>query len=260
MRQPAYKQIRFFSSGLPCVHGTTTNRTESTRNDSSRLAASRLVMSGQPSATCRHSPRHLSATYRIPSCPLAPKRRAAPNQSRSFRGDFPLQIQPLRQFPLDRNRATDHNASIRVRATVHNGFAPTAPVRQAILAQFRSRRQSTFLLLRSVLGDGSTPHKPTLGDETGRADTRKPHAKRRTVTSCALLAPRDGPTPHEPTLGDEPSRLTSASVTATVRTGPPRVSSRRRAVPRQPRSQRLANPASTYTGRYWATGQGEINA
>ena len=247
MRQPAYKQIRFFSSGLPCVHGTTTNRTESTRNDSSRLAASRLVMSGQPSATCRHSPRHLSATYRIPSCPLAPKRRAAPNQSRSFRGDFPLQIQPLRQFPLDRNRATDHNASIRVRATVHNGFAPTAPVRQAILAQFRSRRQSTFLLLRSVLGDGLTPHKSTLGDETGRVDTRQPT---RSDVSLRLAPFRLLAT----------AQLHTSRLLATVRTGPPRVSSRRRAVPRQPRSQRLANPASTYTGRYWATGQGEINA
>jgi len=248
-RQPAYNQIRPFSGGLPCCVRGRTNRTESTRNDSSRLAASRLVMSGQPSATCRHSPRHLST-----------KRLALSRRPNSHLCDFSPQIKSLRQFPPDRNRVTDHNGTARIQATVYNGSAPTAPVRQAILAQFRSRRQSLSLLLRSVLGDGSTPHKPTLGDETGRADTRKPHAKRRTVTSCALLAPRDGPTPHEPTLGDEPSRLTSASVTATVRTGPPRVSSRRRAVPRQPRSQRLANPASTYTGRYWATGQGEINA
>jgi hypothetical protein len=87
MRQPAYNQIRPFSSGLPCVHGTTTNRTESTRDDPTRLAHSRLANPGQPNATRRPSLRHLTATPQFVS-----------TLSRSGRSDFPPQIKPLRQF------------------------------------------------------------------------------------------------------------------------------------------------------------------
>ena len=152
-RQPAYNQIRPFSGGLPCCVRGRTNRTESTRNDSSRLAASRLVMSGQPSATCRHSPRHLST-----------KRLALSRRPNSHLCDFSPQIKSLRQFPPDRNRVTDHNGTARIQATVYTGPAPTAPVRQytTLLSTATAQLHTSRLLATKQVGP--TLENPTRSD------------------------------------------------------------------------------------------------
>ena len=189
-RQPAYNQIRPFSGGLPCIRGRT-NRTESTRDDSSRLAASRLVMSGQPNATRRHSPSHLNAT---PQFVLT--------LSRSIRRDFSPQIKSLRQFPLDRNRATDHNGTARIQATVYTGPAPTAPVRQytTLLSTATAQLHTSRLLATKQVG-------PTLANprEATYRYVLRPFGSSRRPNSTRVDSWRQfGPARLGSVQGDEP--------------------------------------------------------